>query len=926
MELVGAAVLTGLTSSVVSKLFTAGEKMCQGKDKESKELKLGIDYLRRELPMIHADLTKLSLTVTGQPKPVAISMGEFRDVALDIEDCLDEFLSCAACGKDEIQGSKKEFRGKIAELRTRLEGALGRKKSYNVNNQASCNGNGTNHHEDTGPYGACPAVGIDKPKQELWELLVGGGAGEGSKLKVISIVAFGGSGKTALAWAMYDCDQVKERFPLRAWAMASEHKHHASQAQAQAQHAHDAQILLTSIFKGLQKTESVPQQLSELQQCIKGLLESKRCLIVIDDVKMELWDKITPIFPEKKKESRILVTTALTSVATACSFHGGYIYRMRPLSAEHSKEYLEKKVFDSGYAHAFERGSRAIVDKCAGHPLALVSVAKALQGCEVTSKICEDISKDLCSHMEENKNGNFSKLGQVFTNNYSSLPDDYHKSCLLYASIFPNDRPFSTNTLIRRLSAEGYINGDQQLAYGHLNELIDRNIVQPVDASNNSKVKTCKTHGIMNQFMLHKSRSSNFIANFSDKNRSNCRHLVIQNYRKHASTSAATSGSGKQLRPRSLTIFGGANDDICSDLTNYKLLRVLDLKDCSDNLTEDHLKYIYKLSRLQYLTLGRSINKLSSKMGKLHCLETLDLRNAEIETVPEEVITLLPHLAHLFGKIKLNKVGSNNRKHLNLQTLSGVIVDNKSGFPELMVHMKNLTKVKIWCETTSTDSNYTILSDAIHNFAQAEIDTSEGTRSLSLHVNDSSKGLLDATSRKPSFLGSLKLHGRPSQFPQFVKSMCSLRELCLSYTNLAAGDLSRISVMPELLYLKLVEVHLARLEINLKQFPILERLCLVVQNSSFPTIQQGPLPSPLVSLQLLCKDLTKLISDPIQVDSFGRLREIALDSMVNKETIETWKKKARTHPKRPRVLLLKRVDPVDRRSTVKHVAAEQTTP
>ncbi|KAM3373104.1 hypothetical protein ACQJBY_019823 [Aegilops geniculata] len=922
MELVGAAVLTGLTSSVVSKLFTAGEKMCQGKDKESKELKLGIDYLQRELPMIHADLTKLSLT--GQPKPVAISMGEFRDVALDIEDCLDEFLSCAACGKDEIQGSKKEFRGKIAQLRTRLEGALGRKKSYNVNNQASCNGNGTNHHEDTGPYGASPAVGIDEPKEELWELLVGGG----SKLMVISIAGFGGSGKTALAWAVYDCHQVKERFPLRAWAMASKHyKHGASQPQHT--HEDEAQVLLTSILKGLDcKTQAVPQELRELQRCIRVLLESNRCLIVIDDIKMELWDKITPIFPEKKTESRILVTTALTSVATACSFNGGYIYRMRPLSAEHSKEYLEKKVFDSGYAHAFERGSRAIVDKCAGHPLALVSVAKALQGCELTSKICEGICKDLYSHMEENKNGNFSRLGHVFTNNYSSLPDDYHKSCLLYASIFPNDRPFSTNTLIRRLSAEGYINGDQQLAYGHLNELIDRNIVQPVDASNNSKVKTCKTHGIMNQFMLHKSRSSNFIANFSDKNRSNCRHLVIQNHRKNNSTSAATSGNGKQLRPRSLTIFGSANNAICSDLTNYKLMRVLDLKDCSDDLTEDHLKYIYKLSRLQYLALGSSVKKLSRKLGNLHCLETLDLRNAEIETVPEEVITLLPHLAHLFGKIKLNKVGSNSRKqvHLNLQTLSGVIVDNKSGFPEVMVHMKNLTKVKIWCETTSTDSNCTILSDAIHNFAQAEIDTSEGTRSLSLHVNDSSKGLLDATSRKPSFLGSLKLHGRPSQFPQFVKSMCSLRELCLSYTNLAAGDLSRISVMPELLYLKLVEVQLADLEINLKHFPILERLCFVVQNPSFPTIQQGPLPSPLVSLQLLCKDLTKLISDPIQVDSFGRLREIALDSMVNKETIETWKKKASMHPKKPRVLLLKRVDPVDRRSAVKHVAAEQATP
>lgn len=46
------------------------------------------------------------------------------DYSLDIEDCLDEFLSCAACRNDEIQGRKKEFCGQIADLQTRLEAAL----------------------------------------------------------------------------------------------------------------------------------------------------------------------------------------------------------------------------------------------------------------------------------------------------------------------------------------------------------------------------------------------------------------------------------------------------------------------------------------------------------------------------------------------------------------------------------------------------------------------------------------------------------------------------------------------------------------------------------------------------------------------------------------------------------------------------------
>ncbi|KAF7005718.1 hypothetical protein CFC21_020825 [Triticum aestivum] len=934
MEVV-VAVASAVASSVVPRLLTVLEES----SKELRDIEEDIGFLHRELPMIYG-LTDGQISHKEQPSGTEIlSMEEFRDLAHNIEDCLDRFLPCAECeGEQQIRDTSK-FRDEIARFKRELDAAQQRKKRYVVA-ESNVDNSSTADEEDTGTYEACPAVGIQEAKEEVWALLVGG---ESSKLRVVSIVGFGGSGKTALSWEVYNCPQVAKQFSCRAWVTVASNQIHGVAAK---------EALLTAILEGLLGDEArapVPQRLLQLQQHIRLLLQTKRCLIVIDNIKMELWDAIKPIFPEET-ESRMLVTTTMTSVANACSLPDGYVYSMRSLSAKQSKDYLDKKVFVGGCSPDWERGSTAIVNKCDGHPLALVSVAKALQGHKLTGDLCEEMTRNLCSRMEENKNGHFTRLKQVLMNNYSSLPDNSLKTCLLYSGVFPNDRPISTKTLAMRWLAEGYI-GDQEIADKKLDELIDRNIFRPIDPSNNGKAKACKPHGIMHQFLLHKSVASKFIAtSFGAKNRSNSRHLVIENH-KNSTACNMEHGTGRlknffsslqgkvdnfiagppgeQLRPRSLTVFGSAEETV-SDLASFELLRVLDLKECN-GLNEEHIGHIYKLLHLKYLALGSSVSNLSVEMGRLHYLETLDLRKTKIETLPVEVI-ILPHLLHLFGKIKLKEVSRKNRKKFlqgksNMQTLAGVVIDSNSAFPELMVHMKKLTKVKIWCEIIDTDINYTMLSEAIHKFAQAGMGTPVGARSLSLHLNDSSKDLLhccqgdntNATPRKLGYLSSLKLQGGLSQFPQFVMSLCGLKELCLAYTNLTGADLlPGLRSLQYLVYLKLVEVHFGDLDIMVGDLPSLQCLCLVMQEPMLPTIQKGALPR-LTSIQLLCKDLKDVCE--IKLELFKGLQEIALDSMVNPETIKHWEAEAKEHPKRPSVFLLERVvDPDETSPSVKYVA------
>ncbi|KAM3198567.1 hypothetical protein ACQJBY_073615 [Aegilops geniculata] len=908
-----AALASALTKEVVLKLVA----LLSEKHKLSKGLKDDIRFIHTELDMILSDMDE-HLADLRPSRTRVVSMEEMRDLAHDIEDCIDRFLPCAACEgeaaaasvlrrfKKALSSDGSRFATEIRELKKRVKDAHERRANYGVNGGGSAAGAGAAAPPAAAYAAETDPVGIDKPKQELVELLLGSTPGN---LSVVSIVGFGGSGKTTLTRAVYDCPALALRFPTRAWATGSDHK--------------DADGLLTAILRQIHTAQNHSNDVPAPQ--------TTECLIVIDDINNQHWDAVKA-FLHGKTKGIIIVTTALHSVANACSSGDGYVYKMSVLDAELSKVLLMKKVSIHEFSPDMERGSTAIVDKCDGLPLALVSVAKFLLGEEMlTGSHCAQVCRNLRHHME--MDAEFTKLQQILVHNYISLSDYPLKTSLLYTSVFPNDRPIKKNTLIRRWIAEGYVQcrykrSDLEVADDNFRKLVDRNIIRPIDASNNTKVKTCKTHGVMHEFLLHKSMSDNFIASLHDQNRSKCRHLFIQNpisgstlglsqHTSPASNSVCGSGSEK-LRARSLTIFGNAGD-ASSELCRCELLRVLDLEECSD-LADGHLKDIHKLWHLKYLSLGGTVSNLPRNIDKLHCLETLDLRKSKIEILPAEVIGL-PHLAHLFGKLKLGKkdlkVDELKKflpKKCNLKTLAGFIADESPGFLQLMAHMKESKKVKIWCESTGTNNH---IAEAVQKFAQGGMDTVE-VLSLSLDFGNSLGDFLDSI-EEYCYLSSLKLRGGLSLLPQFVTSLCGLKELCLSSTNLGGKDLSNLCQMRYLLYLKLVEADLSGFIIKDRGFPSLLRLCLIVQIPVLPTIAEGALPR-LVSLHLLCKDLVDLSG--IKIDNHRDLQEVALDSMVSTNTVEMWETAAKKHPKRPKVMFLRRIGPSETESGVKYVTTD----
>ncbi|XP_048531396.1 disease resistance protein RGA4-like [Triticum urartu] len=760
-------------------------------------------------------------------------------------------------------------------------------------------------------------VGIGRPVEDLLSML-DEVEGEKEQLRVISVVGFGGLGKTTLARAVYEDPHAVEKFHCRAWVAAGRWSPEVT--------GHGVGEILRDVLQQVRPKDAmdvVADNGQRIEALLKEYLKDKRYLIVIDDMGMEQWSTINSIFENNGKSSRILLTTTIQSTANICSHGNGYVYQMNTLGEEDSKKIALQEV----RSPELEQGSMPLLQKCGGLPLALVSVSDFLKcSGEPTGERCAELCRNLGSHLRE-KHGhdNFAELRKVLMHNYDSL-SVYAMTCLLYLGVFPNNRPLKRKVVIRRWLAEGYARSDslrseEDIADETFKALVDRNIIQSIGTRNNAQVKTCMTHGIMHEFMLHKSVSQGFIATSSrDHPRphayvNNACHLSI-----HGGNVTDSEASDEDLsRVRSLTVFGKAGDAI-SYVRKCKLLRVLDLEECSD-LEDSHLKHIGKLWHLKYLSVGGSIAKLPSSIDGLHCLETLDLRRTKIKTVPIEAI-MLYHLAHLFGKFTVDKEDLNNANKMskatkflsgnksNLKTLAGFVTNERQGFLQLMVYMRNLRKVKIWCGPVANGSNYTNdLSKAIQEFTKVPMDNM-GARSLSLDSEECSEDLLSSLAFEPCSedskydVRSLKLRGKLLQLPPFVPLLSGLTELCISSATLTRDLLSCLINLRNLLYLKLIANELERFEMKSGAFPSLRRLSFVVQSltSALPAIEQGALPN-LVSLQLLCPSLVGLSG--IQIRHLRHLKEVTVDSGVPDQTRQDWEQATKNHPNRPRLMLHK---------------------
>lgn len=349
-------------------------------------------------------------------------------------------------------------------------------------------------------------VGINKARDQLIERLRMD-YDVSSQPKILSIVGFGGLGKTTLAKAVYD--KLKPEFDCVAFVSVSRFPD------------------LKKVFRDLlfevdkKKYNSMSGVLTlDEKQLIDELRESlgtKRFLLIVDDIwDVEAWKSIKFALMGGKCGSKIITTTRNVSVSKeCCSYNDDTVYNMKPLSEHDSQRLFYNRIFprDNICPPEFKQVSADILKKCGGVPLAIISLASYLASNQQIKPMNQwlGLLNSIGTGLQKGDT-NLEEMRRILSFSYYDLPS-HLKTCLLYLSIFPEDCQIDKDRLIRRWIAEGFIQGEKlfELAESYFNELINRSMIRPIDIDAEGRANGCLVHDMMLDLICDLSSEDNFV-------------------------------------------------------------------------------------------------------------------------------------------------------------------------------------------------------------------------------------------------------------------------------------------------------------------------------------------------------------------------------------------------------------------------------
>ncbi|KAL6595127.1 hypothetical protein ACP70R_048230 [Stipagrostis hirtigluma subsp. patula] len=700
-------IATGAMNTLLPKL---GELLV-GEYNLQKGLTGEIEKLKEELESMNAALREVSRVPADKlDELVKIWARDVRDLSYDIEDAVDVFM---LRGHGHGQDDTKQFSLKglihrtinlfkmamtnhqihnvIIDIMNRVKQVSERRKRYKVDDVAARPITVTIDPRLEAVFRkATELVGIDGPMTDLTKRLQDEYSPPLQQQNIISIVGFGGLGKTTLANAVLH--DLKAEFDCYLFVSVSLNP--------------DIKRLFKNILSQLdeKKYKKINEEWDEIQLIseIRAFLENKRCLCIIDDVwKETAWDTIKLALQDGHHGSKIIITTRNKAVAERA---GGGVYDLKPLSDFNSKKLFYKRVFDSedwcppDLCEVTEK----ILKKCGGVPLAIITIASLLAGKPQILQVWEKVNKSIGSGLGDSNLD--VKMTKILSLSYYDLPH-HLKTCLLSLSKYPEDRKIRKDVLIWSWIAEGFITQQtqpagtslQEIGESYFSELINRSLIRPVDIHSIDRrygqVHACQVHDMVLELINKLSAEEGFLTtSLSDGQRASTsmvqkkiRRLALHN---DTSTYASSEASEQLSQVRSVTVFGHISS--MPPLSSFRVLRVLQLEDCSQ-LENHHLKYLSKLHLLTFLRLRRlNIRQLPESIGKLELLETLDVRGGKSAVLLPMSFGNLGNLVRLLAdKVNLpHGLSLGNMK--SLQELVGICVDSEAfkevgNLPELRV-------------------------------------------------------------------------------------------------------------------------------------------------------------------------------------------------------------------------------------------------
>ncbi|XP_021715072.1 disease resistance protein RPS2-like [Chenopodium quinoa] len=389
----------------------------------------------------------------------------------------------------------------------------------------------------------------------------------------------------------------------------------------------------------------------QLTSRIYSFLRRIKFLLLLDDLwrRLDLENIGIPL-PDKTNRCKVLFTTRSMDVCS--DMDANTKLKVDFLNEEHSWCLFCDKANQTDIINNSDLKpyAEAIVKRCGGLPLALITIGRAM-----ANRKTEEEWKYAIEALD-NAPSELRGMQDVFTIlkfSYENLQDDTLKICFLYCALFPGDYPLEKEQLIDYWIGEGYLDGSNEDSLHNKGHAVIGSLKVACLLESGEDDTQIKMHEIVRSFAV-------WIASYEGKN---MEKVVVQG----CSGLSELPDVKKWKVAEKISLLGNeitmlTAGPVCLNLSSLLLhwnrslskisneffhyMPVLKVLDLSVTSIKEVPASIGQLVELRYLDLSRTkITALPEDIGRLSKLRHLDLqRTHSLRKIPRKAILQLKNL------------------------------------------------------------------------------------------------------------------------------------------------------------------------------------------------------------------------------------------------------------------------------------------